>query len=42
MFSKDERKERVSGMVMERVKYVLVNMRKEVKDPEIIYKKYER
>lgn len=25
-----------------RVKYVLVNMRKEVKDPEIIYKKYER
>lgn len=25
-----------------RVKYVLTNMRKEVKDPEIIYKKYER
>lgn len=41
-FPKMKGKREFLSWLWKRVKYVLTNMRNEVKDPEIIYKKYER
>lgn len=41
-FPKMKGKKEFLSWLWKRIKYVLTNMRKEVKDPEIIYKKYER